>query len=113
MDDKTEFLTKLGGPKAYKKALDDLFRQRRLINLEIKEMLQDAYLSDPVIRNTPVEDLNQKYHKAIFQLSIIFESECEHSPYGMHAVSNAHQHHDHCVWCTLYVGGWENERERI
>ena len=113
MDEKTEFLTKLGGPKQYKKKLDDLFRQRRLICLEIEQLVQDAYDNDPKLKDASADQLARAYHKAIFQLSIVFESECKLSPYGMHAVSNAHQHHHICIWCAEEVVDYTTELEKI
>jgi hypothetical protein len=114
MDEKTEFLTKLGGPKQYRKKLDELFRQRKLICLEIEQLVEDAYENDPVLRDTPEDKLNREMHKGIFQLSVVFESECDKSPYGMHAVCNAHQHHTVCIWCDTEVEGlWHKDLEKV
>ena len=110
MDDKEEFLTKLGGPRQYRKALNELIRQRRLLSLEIHQLVEDAYKNDPELRDTPDDELNRKYHKGIFQLSVLYGSECKKSPYGMHAISNAHPHHYCCVWCFGEVGNWDTEQ---
>ena len=114
MKEKDEFLVKLGGPKQYKKKLDELFRQRKLVSLEIEQLVQDAYENDPVLRDTPADKINREMHKGIFQLSVVFESECNDSPYGMHAVCNAHQHHNECVWCCEVVEGlWHKDLEKV
>ncbi len=113
MNEKDEFLVRLGGPKQYKKRLDELFRQRRLLSLEIRELVNTAYETDPVVRDFTDAELSRKWHKAIFQLHIVGESECDKSPYGMHAVSNAHQHHYECVWCARHVVDHTTELEEI
>lgn len=114
MNEKDEFLTKLGGPKQYRKKLNELFRQRRLVSLEIQQLVEDAYETDPVLRDTPEDTLNREWHKGIFQLHVVYDSECDRSPYGMHAVSNAHQHHTQCVWCCNEVKElWHKDLEKV
>jgi len=106
MNEKEEFLVNLGGPKERGKVITRLMKEQALAGLEVIELVKDAYVADPVLGRVSEEDLYRKLYVGILQLTILPETNCSKSPYGLHAVSNAHQHHCHCAWCEEQVSGF-------
>ena len=100
-DNKTDFLIKLGGKRELKKALNELVKEQELLRIKIDELvahaIQEQYgdkIDDPQFRATM-----SILHKMPRQHKVMFDTECEKSPYGMHGKANSHVLANTCIWC--------------
>ena len=94
MNKKDKFVAKLSGSKKYKKQLEELFRQRRLVNLEIEQLFEDS-LECAGQKKNRLSNGVWKTH-----VTLISGTECMKSPCGMHGLDlNRYGDEYYCIWC--------------
>lgn len=97
-DNKTDFLIKLGGKPELKKALNELVKEHELLRIKIEELVClaiDMQYGENLENIWPTMKI---LHQMAGQHRIIFDSDCEKSPYGMHGKANTHIL-ETCIWC--------------
>ena len=102
MDEKDEFLIKLGGKKERKNVLNRLVKEQELLRIKIEELVTDAIIAETEFVNEKHRALWRILHRMPGQHKILFDTDCEKSPYGMHGKANTHIL-ETCVWCKCDV----------
>lgn len=98
MDQKDEFVAKLSGPRAYKKQLEELFRRRRLIRLEIEQLFEDSLEC--------AGEMNNRLSNGVWKthVTLLSDTECERSPCRLHGLDlNRYGHEYYCIWCEKHL----------
>ncbi len=96
---KTDFLIKLGGKRELKKALNELAREHELLRIKIEELVRHAieeHYGDDLYQVRPTMSI---LHKMAGQHKVLFDSDCEESPYGLCGEANSHVLSETCIWC--------------
>lgn len=101
VNDKDEFLINLGGKTERKKVLNRLAKEHDLLRLKIEELIGDAILEEKDFVNDKHRALWRILNRMPGQHKIIFDTDCEKSPYGLCAEA-AQQSilKGKCIWCS-------------
>lgn len=97
--DKTDFLINLGGKRELKKALNELAKEHELLRIKIEELVGRAIEEHYGDELADIWATMKILHKMPGQHKVMFDTDCEKSPYGMHGRANTHILSDTCVWC--------------
>ena len=95
---KDEFILKLAGRAGYRYEVNKLAKEKRLLELKLSELISDAYKE--------YAD-GERNNRAAFQCAFIYDTKCDKSPFGMHAVSNFHQFNHNCAWCEADISKYD------
>jgi len=101
-EDKEEFLIKLAGRAGYRSEINKLAKEKRLLEIKISELVVAAYANEE-------DNIHEEIPRG-WQSAFIFDTKCEKSPYGLHAVSNFHQFIHNCMWCGQDIEMHDNEQ---
>ena len=100
MDDKDEFMIKLGGKSELKRILNRLAKKQDLLRIEINEIVSEAIL----LEHGELTGRQRATMRIIDQMPgqhrILFDTDCEKSPYGMHGKADKSVLTS-CVWCHI------------
>lgn len=101
MTDKDEFMVALGGKTERKKVLNRLAKEQDLLRIKINEMICDAIAEETDFVNDKHRALWRILNRMPNQHKIIFDTDCEKSPYGLCGEATEQNIlKGKCVWCS-------------
>ena len=100
-DEKDEFLISLGGKIERKRVLRRLAKQQDLLRIKIEELMTDAIIEEKEFVNDKHRALWRILNRMPGQHKIMFDLDCEKSPYGMCGeATDQNILKGKCVWCS-------------
>lgn len=95
--DKTDFLISLGGKRELKRILNELVKEHELLRIKIEELVGRAIAEEHDLdKNWPTMRV---LYKMPDQHKVLFDTDCDESPYGMHGKASLEILEDKCIWC--------------
>jgi len=101
VNDKDEFLINLGGKDELKKVLNRLVKEQEILRIEIEQLICDSI----VMAHGEITSSNwatwRILNKMPGQHKVLFDTDCDESPYGMHGVASLPILSGKCIWCHI------------
>ena len=93
-------MIKLGGKSELKKVLNRLVKEKEVLRIQVEELVRDSILAE----HGELTDKERATWRIIDRMpgqhDILFDTDCEKSPYGMHGEASK-SILTSCVWCHV------------
>lgn len=101
ISDKDRFIIELGDKAEIKKVLNRLVKESEVLRIQVEELIAEAIIADKNFINDNERATWRIMHRMPGQHDVMFDTDCEKSPYGMHGKARTHILRGKCIWCSI------------